>query len=106
MRQFTILIPFYRDSDKKYHNPETWEEFEKGLLDIGDGFSTPLNRVRGNWRDSEGKVISDLSREYRVAVSSDLEVRRLRCLAGLACEMFDQQCIYFAETGTAELVEP
>jgi hypothetical protein len=112
MREFTILIPELRNSDSQPHGAERWQTFEANLLDIAGGFSRNHNLVRGCWRNSAGNTVRDNSVCFRVALpaphfgpTTDLAFDKLVGLVKSACHTFDQQCIYFAETGIAELIE-
>jgi hypothetical protein len=103
----SFLIPIRRDkqlSDGKSHKPRAWKWLEVRLEEFG-GATRATALYSGWYRDPEtGARVSDLSRQYVVAVPRP-RLDKLRTLLREACEVFRQKCIYLSIAGKVEFVE-
>lgn len=104
MQQYQFIIPEKRDSDKLPHTNEEWTQLADSLLAIAGGFTT--DGVKGYWWDRNGKIVSDSSKRFTIAVE-DSEFGELYDIAVGCLSRFDQQCIYFVHPdGRAVLITP
>lgn len=103
----SFLIPIPRDkqfSDGKSHKPRAWKWLEARLEEFG-GATRATALYSGWYRDPEtGARVSDLSRQYVVAVPRPM-LDKLRALLREACEVFRQKCIYLSIASKVEFVE-
>ncbi len=99
LKQYEIVLPC--DDNLGRTNARALAEFEKFLLNHNNGF-TRNARCQGAWKDDTGKVYLDELVPYRVACGADAWAAILT----MAFALFnDQKAIYYAEIGTAHIVE-
>ncbi len=103
LQECSFLIPLFRDGDKNSHSPATWLRFKNNLADLFGGF-TDCGVVHGIWRDENRNLCEDSSRRFIVAAHVQ-NVRSLRELLAVACDDFQQRCIYLSIGGVVEFVE-
>jgi len=103
-----FFIPVRRDaeiSDGKTHSTVSWSWLKDKLIEYFDGGSGDKSLWEGFWRSKTGKVITDDSRLFLIALPAN-QVGVLRLLLAQACEEFQQQTIYLSVGGYVEFIEP
>jgi hypothetical protein len=97
LREFRVLVPELRDSDKTAQPPIALHSWRLWLSGFG-GFTS--HTVEGAWADENQELIYDRSQAYYIAVPRDREEQFLKSLGHWA-RVFDQQCLYVAEVSPA-----
>ena len=107
LQEFSFLIPVVRNGNRQLHHSKVWTWLESWLLKRFGGFSTDSEPVRGSWRSDAGEIVNDQSDRYYVALDPEkADVSHLRQLLAVACDKFDQECIYLRHAdGSVEFVE-
>ncbi len=106
-KECAFLIPMERDailSDGQLHSIEAWEWLRDELFVRFDGVTQAPGLYSGAYRDPDtGQRVNDESRRFIVAIPED-QVEELKAILRIACEVFQQKCIYFSVAGSVELV--
>jgi hypothetical protein len=102
MQLYELYVPIVADKTRKPHSIAAWQMLENYLLDYFGGF-TRLPSVDGKWKDNAGRVIADRSYVYSVAIEPT-SYSLLVALVEIIKQRFDQQCIFVACVGSAELL--
>lgn len=101
MLKTVVLVPVADNAGTPFP-PEAWHEFEARLRRELGGFSMG-GVVRGEWVNPDGRIYSDTSRQYTVA----LEVRQVPAWLDIlewALERFGQQALYVEIAGAPEIL--
>lgn len=99
MLEYRFIIPIIRDYDRVPHSEELWDALHDRLIDFG-GYT--VSECRGAWRNDDGKLVHDCSRQYVVATSLAFDEFVEEFLP--LWRKFGQQCIYVASGSYAKLV--
>ena len=106
-KECAFLIPIQRDavlSDGELHSTEAWEWLRDELFVRFDGVSQAPGLYSGAYRDPDtGQRVNDESRRFIVALPEE-RVEELKVMLRIACEVFQQKCIYLSIAGSVELV--
>jgi len=87
------------------HPLDHFWRFEEQLRRRFGAFSLATGLVRGVYTDPDThRLVSDMSREYTIALSEDRLDELRRMLAEEVAPLFVQKCIYLSVGGQAELV--
>ena len=104
----SFFIPIRRDgnlSDGELHGTDCWEWLDDQLFDQFSGRTIAPGLYDGFYRDPDTKDrVADESRKYVIAVTES-QLDELRDLLSVACEKFQQKCIYLSIAGQVEFIE-
>jgi hypothetical protein len=107
LAECSFLIPLTRDSvlsDGLKHETSAWEWLETELDIRFEGFTEAPGYYRGSYRDPDtGERVNDESKQYVVALDLN-RIEELRELLSIACDTFQQKCIYLSIAGQVEFV--
>ncbi len=108
-KECAFLIPIRRDtilSDGELHSTEAWEWVRDELFVRFDGVTQAPGLYSGAYRDPDtGERVNDESRRFIVALPEE-RFEELKVRLRIACEVFQQKCIYLSIAGSVELVSP
>lgn len=102
MIETSFLIPTRSNAGRPF--PKALERSLQARLMAEFNGWTVAGKVQGAWRNEQGAVMPDTSIRYIVAVETEADVDRVVQVVRWACEVFDQEAIYFAVTGTATII--
>lgn len=111
--QCEFFIPIVRNSDKKPHQPVSWNLLVDEIRRMFPaGHSGPETFYRGDtflpgeFEEKPGAPpVKDESRRYILAIPES-KTNDLRTLLRMAAHTFDQQAIYLSVAGIVEFVAP
>ncbi len=94
IREYSVLVPITRDSDRKPHSPSKYIEFTDSLCDMFGGY-TYAGMQYGVWVDKNGNECHDESKDYRFSTD---DWYTATTIVGLVKDLFDQRAVYLRET--------
>lgn len=103
MIEIRILIPLSSNEGVTF-TQEHHRAFEAVLLDHFGGYTRLPGALVGGWRDADGKVYTDYTVAYSVAVSSITATHALAKVVGFAKAHYRQEAIYLSYLGLSEIL--
>jgi hypothetical protein len=109
--QCEFFVPIVRDSDKKPHQPISWNLLVNEIRRVFPaGHTGPETFYRGDtlvpgeYEESpQAPPVTDISRRCLVAIPES-KVNDLRLLLRMAAHTFDQRALYLSVAGSVEFV--
>ena len=90
------------DNDSVAFSRSAWRTLEGRLLEVGGGFTR--EPVMGGWADSTGRVYTDRSRRYTVALESWRDLGAWLAVVEWAVVTFRQEALYIEVAGVPEII--
>lgn len=103
MIEIRLLIPLSSNEGVTF-TQEHHKAFEAVLLDHFGGYSRIPGATVGGWRDAAGKVYTDYTAAYIIAVASITATSALAKVIGFAKAHYRQEAIYLSYLGLSEVI--
>ncbi|MBI4496324.1 MAG: hypothetical protein HY689_00260 [Chloroflexi bacterium] len=101
MIKTVVLIPV-SDNDGNLFSNKDWQELEARFIAVLGGYSRHVD-VPGAWRDDEGRLYDDVSRQYVVYLASFRQLPAWLGIVDWAREHFRQEAIATEINGYPEI---